>query len=241
MKILHFDCIGGISGNMIIGALLDLGISVSNFKNELYKINISDWKLQRQKIIRNGINTTKIDFNVKTNNHRRSLEEIIKVIQKSGLKKQIKNKACAIFHSIGKAEANIHNKTANKIHLHELGGEDTILDVAGALILLDMLKVERIYSSELPLGGGRIRCAHGLLPLPAPATVELLKGIPVYGVKTNKELVTPTGAAIIRNITKSFGPIPRMKILKIGYGSGNYKIKHLENFLRIFLGEKHND
>lgn len=272
MKILYFDCAGGISGNMILGALLDLGIPITKFRNELLKINVSGWKLQRQRITHNGINTTKIDFIIKNKKHRTSLEEIINVIRKSSLKKQIKKRAQDIFHSIGVAESRIHNQTvnpvrkfgrsfellpncssfnsvlkdgafsngANKIHLHELGGKDTILDVVGTLILLDMLKIDRIYGSELPLGRGTVRCVHGLLPLPAPATVELLKGIPVYGVRTNKELVTPTGAAIIRNIAHSFGPLPKMKIIKIGYGSGSYKIKNLPSLLRVFLGDVHN-
>lgn len=240
MKILYFDCAGGISGNMTLGALLDLGVPIPKFKNELFKINISGWRLQRRRIKRSGINTIKIDFIIKNKKHRRSLGEIINIIQKSRLQKQIKNCAKDIFHSIAVAESRIHNQAVNKIHLHELGGEDTILDVVGTLILLDMLKIEKIYTSKIPLGRGSIRCAHGLLPLPAPATAELLKGIPVYGIRTNKELVTPTGAAIVRNITHRFGPIPKMKITKIGYGSGNYQIKNLPSLLRVFLGRELN-
>lgn len=240
MKILYFDCCGGISGNMILGALLDLGIPVSKLTKELKKINILGWKLHKENVMRNGINTTRIDFSIhpKGKTHVRHLNEIMKIINKSRLKTNIKEKVCDIFHLIGKTESKIHKQHLNTIHLHELGGEDTILDVAGTLILLDILKIEKIYCSEIPLGQGKIQCMHGLLPLPAPATSLLLKGLPVYGTKIRKEVVTPTGAAIISYLSDSFGPLPKIKIKKIGYGSGNYEIKNRLSFLRVFLGEK---
>lgn len=235
-RILYFDCRGGISGNMIIGSLLDLGISTNILINELHRLEINNWRLKLKKTKRSGINTTHIDFIVGKNYHSRSLKEILGVIDKSSLKPRIKFKAKKIFRLIGAAEAKIHNEPVNNIRLHELGGEDTILDVTGALILIDFLNISKIYISPLPLGKGKIKCCHGTLPLPAPAVLELLKGIPVYSVKTLKETVTPTGAAIAVTVADKFRSFPPIRIKKTGYGSGSYEIKGLPSYLRAILG-----
>lgn len=238
MKIAYFDCFSGISGDMLIGALIDLGLNFDFLRKELGKLNLKSYRIEYKKIIKNGISATK--FNVvedkKHIHNKRNIREINQIIGNSKLNNQIKNIIKKIFLKIATAEAKIHNKSVDKVHFHEIGAIDTIIDVAGAVIGLNKLGIEKIYCSKLNVGTGFVEFSHGKWPVPAPATAEILKGIPVYNNNIKAELVTPTGAAIITTFAEKFGEMPAMKIGKIGYGAGTKDLEQ-PNVLRVFYGE----
>ena len=237
MKIAYFNCFSGISGDMIIGALVDLGLDVNYLKKELQKLNLKDYNIEVKKIVKNGINSTKFDVIIKNkNNHERTIKEINKIINNSKLNNEIKNTSKKIFLKIAIAEAKIHNKPIGKIHFHEIGAIDTIIDIVGAVIGFKKLSMEKIYCSKLNVGTGSVDFSHGKFPVPAPATAEILKNVPIYHNNIEAELVTPTGAAIITTLAEKFGEMPTMKIEKIGYGSGTKDLEQ-PNVLRVFLGE----
>ena len=206
MKTLYFDCFSGISGDMIIGALIDLGLDLNYLKKELKKLRLKEYKIEAKKIAKNGITSMKFDVidNHKHNHEERSLKEINKVIDSSKLDNEAKNTIKKIFLKIGTAEAKIHNKPINKIHFHEIGAIDTIIDVAGAVIGFKKLGIEKIYCSKLNVGTGFVEFSHGKWPVPAPATAEILKNAPIYHNNIEAELVTPTGAAIITTFASQF-------------------------------------
>ena len=238
MKTAYFDCFSGISGDMMIGALLDLGLDFNFLKNELKKLNLKGYEITAKKIIKNGIASTKFDVVIKHqhNHEERNLKEINKIINNSKLNNEIKNTIKKIFHKIAVAEAKIHDKSINQIHFHEIGAIDTIIDVAGAVIGLKKLGIEKIYCSKLNVGTGFVKFSHGKFPVPAPATAEILKNVPVYNNNIEAELVTPTGAAIIIALASGFGEMPALKVEKIGYGAGAKELEQ-PNVLRVFLGE----
>ncbi len=242
MKILYFDCQSGIAGNMILGALLDLGVSANYLKKELKKISLPAYKLIIKKADRNGLKATHMDVDVKPchgkTHHGATLSSITKLISKSKLDKEIKKKAIEIYKKLIAAEAEVHGKTMDTVHLHEVGATDAIIDIVGTLICLKKLEISEIYSSPINVGSGTIKHSHGILPVPAPATAELLKGIPFYGSSVKKELATPTGVVLIKSLAKSFGEIPRIILEKVGAGAGRHIIPNLPNALRIYLGEK---
>lgn len=233
----YFDCFSGICGDMILGALIDLGLDEKIFKKELKKLNISGYEIKIKKVEINHITGTDVIIEIKDNQPHRSFKDIKKIIDDSDLEKDTKEKSKNIFLKIATAEAKIHNIDVEKVHFHEIGAVDSIIDIVGAVIGIKILKIDEILSSPLPLGKGFVKCSHGLIPIPAPATIEILKNVPVYQTDIVQELVTPTGAAIITTFAKDFCEIPLMKIKKIGYGSGKIKSKY-PNFLRIFIGEK---
>jgi uncharacterized protein (TIGR00299 family) protein len=236
MTIAYFDCFSGIAGDMILGALLDLGADETVLKKELQKLPLTGYDLSVQKIKSNHITATDVTITVTEDQHHRSLSEINDILKRSSLEPQVKKLSQDIFHNLGEAEAKIHDVDIEEVHFHEVGAVDSIIDIVGSVIGLSLLGVDTIICSPLPLGHGFVSCEHGLLPLPAPATVELLKGIPVYTVERNQETVTPTGAAIIKTLSNQFGEMPPMKIRKIGYGSGKIKSDY-PNVLRVFLGD----
>ena len=237
MKTLYFDCFSGISGDMIMGALIDLGLDVNFLKKELEKLDLRNYKIEAKKIVKNGIASTKFDVIADKHSHEeRNLREINEIIEKSKLEIETKSTIKKIFLKIGNAEAKIHNKPVDKIHFHEIGAIDTIIDIAGAVVGLKKLGIEKIYCSKLNVGTGFVNFSHGKFPVPAPATAEILKNVPVYNNNVEAELVTPTGAAIITTLADKFGEMPALEVEKIGYGAGT---KHLEqpNVLRVFLGK----
>ena len=238
MKIAYFDCFSGISGDMIIGALIDLGLDADFLKKELEKLNLRNYKIEARKIVKNGISATKFDvIGGESHHEERNLKEINEIIEKSKLDNEIKSTIKKIFLKIGNAEAKIHNKSIDKIHFHEIGAIDAIIDVAGAVIGLKKLGIEKIYCSKLNVGTGFVDFSHGKFPVPAPATAEILKNVPVYNNNVEAELVTPTGAAIITTLAEKFGEMPEIEVEKIGYGAGTKDLAH-PNVLRIFIGEK---
>jgi uncharacterized protein (TIGR00299 family) protein len=236
MNIAYFDCFSGICGDMILGALINLGLDINYLKKELEKLNFSGYEIDVKKVEKNHISSSDVYITVKKDQHHRSLTDINKLIDDSSLDEDVKKTSKEIFLKLGEAESKIHNTSIDKIHFHEVGAVDSIIDIVGAVIGLKKLGVEQVFCSHLPLGNGFVRCSHGIIPIPAPATVELLKDIPVYQTDIDHEMVTPTGAAVITTVADSFGEMPLMKIKKVGYGSGKIKSEK-PSLLRVFLGE----
>jgi len=239
MTIAYFDCFSGIAGDMILGALVDLGVDVKYLKNELKKLPLTGYDIEVKQVECNHIAATDVTVTVTKKQHQRSLSDIIDILRRSTLDSRVKTLSQNIFSNLGNAEAKIHHVDIEDVHFHEVGAVDSIVDIVGSVIGMTSLGIDKIYCSALPLGHGFISCDHGILPLPAPATVELLRGIPVYTVDRRQETVTPTGAAIIKTLANQFGEMPPMKIRKIGYGSGKIKSDY-PNVLRVFLGELEN-
>ncbi|MGO9137763.1 MAG: nickel pincer cofactor biosynthesis protein LarC [Syntrophales bacterium] len=236
MRIAYFDCFSGVSGDMILAALIDAGADLHKLELELSKLKISGFTLKAEKTTRKGISGTKFFVDADDNHTERHLSDIEKIMDKSDLGDEIKAEAKAIFRDLAEVEAKIHNTDSGKVHFHEIGGIDSIVDIVGSLIIIKMLDIRAVYASRIPVGTGFVKCDHGVLPLPAPATLELLKGIPVYASGIEKELVTPTGIAILKHLVKGFGVIPEMKIKRIGYGAGSRDLK-IPNLLRVWIGE----
>ena len=236
MKIAYFNCLSGISGDMIIGALIDAGLNKEKLEQELNKLNLSGYQLEVKKVVKMGISATQVKVKNKEENVSRKLKDIEEIIDKSTLNPKDKKQIMKIFYRIGKAEAQIHQKDIESIHFHEVGGMDSIIDITSAVVGLRFMGVKKVYASALPLGHGFVKCAHGSIPVPAPATLELLKGIPVYDGGINSEMVTPTGAGIITTYVKKFEGRPPMEVKKIGYGAGE-KDFAIPNTLRITIGE----
>ncbi len=236
MKIAYFDCIAGASGDMILGALVDAGLPLETLRERLNALHLADFELHARRVAKNAFAATKVDVIVADDVPERRLADIEAIVVNSDLAPEIKERAVAIFRRMGEAEANIHGTTMEDVHLHELGGVDTIVDVVGALVGLDAFGIEQVVVSPVPLGRGFIRGAHGQIPLPAPATVALLKGAPVIGSPLEMETVTPTGAALLTSLASSFGPIPPMTLTAIGYGAGSRDLP-IPNVIRLLIGE----
>jgi hypothetical protein len=237
MRIAYFDCFSGISGDMFIGALLDAGLKIEILEKELNKLNLSGYQLEVNKVLKKGISASQFKVKIQEKGVERRFKDILNILEESKLDEEIKNEVKKIFFKIAEAESKIHQEDIEKIHFHEIGGLDSIMDISSAVIGIKALEIKEIYSSPLPLGKGLVKCAHGILPLPAPATLELLKNIPTYSGGMESEMVTPTGAAIISTLTKDFGERPLMKIKKIGYGAGEREFS-IPNLLRVSIGEK---
>ena len=235
-RILYIDCFSGISGDMMAGALCDLGLDLDFLRNELKKIDIAGYEIDCKKIKVGSIITKKFSVNVAGSQPHRNFEDIKKIIGASSLDEEVKKISLDIFHLIAGAEAAVHDCEIGKIHFHEVGAVDSIIDIVSTAIGLRFLKIESFYSSKIPLGSGFVESSHGRLPVPAPAALEILKEIPVYGGDFDSEVTTPTGAAIIKTLAVKFGEIPDMKIEKIGYGAGSKAKKKIPNILRLLIG-----
>ena len=236
MRIAYFDCFSGIAGDMILGALLDLGVDERVLKKELKKLPLTGYDILVKHVESNHIIATDVTVIVSDDQHHRSLSEILGLIKKSALNDLVKSLSQTIFTHLGQAEAKIHNIDVEDVHFHEVGAVDSIIDIVGSVIGITQLGIDWIICSPLPLGHGFVSCEHGLIPLPAPATVELLRDVPVYSVDRKQETVTPTGAAVITTLAHSFGEMPLMKITRVGYGSGKI-LSSYPSLLRVFLGE----
>lgn len=242
MRILYYDCFCGISGDMNLGALIDLGVDAEYLAGELKKLNLEGWKLETEKAQRHGISGTKVSVKLTRKEHaHRHLSDIIKIIDSSQLDDKTKNLSKRIFKRIAEAEGKVHGIPPEKVHFHEVGAVDSIIDITGAAICLNALNADAVYASAIELGGGMVKCDHGLLPVPAPATTEILKDIPVKKDGVDFEATTPTGAAIIAETVNSFNVNEPLKIIKTGYGVGHKDHPLVPNLLRVFLCETAGD
>ena len=239
MKILYFDCFSGISGDMVLGAMVDAGINIKAVKKELNKLDLDGYKLTTSEVKRKGIGGTKVDVIVdkKKHLHHTSYKDIKRLIERSKLAKKIKEDSLNIFKNIAEAEAKIHRTSAAHVHFHEVGAIDSIVDVVGAAICINLLNPDIILSSPINTGMGMVKTEHGILPVPAPATAEMLKGFPSYSSDIKFELATPTGVGIITTMAKSSNTMPNMKTNAIGYGAGSKDFLDSPNLLRIMIGE----
>lgn len=239
MKTAYFDCSSGIAGNMVLGALIDAGLDQSYLIRELRKLRIPHPAFRIKKVKRGSLHGTHLEVKTKPEHHHRHLKDILKIINKSKLSKDVKQLSSRIFKRLAEAEAKVHGEPIGHVHFHEVGAVDAIIDIVGTSIGLEKLGIQKVYSSPIPTGKGKIKCAHGTLPIPAPATVELLKKrkVPIYSGEVNGELVTPTGAAIITTIAEGFGDMPRLKLEAMGSGAGSRIYPTLPNLLRIYIGE----
>ena len=242
-NILYFDIIGGISGDMTLASLLDLGVPKEIFLQELNKLNMdNEFEIVINYKYENNIKGTNVNVITKEQHCHRNLIDVYDIIDNSRLNNNIKERAKEIFMIVAKAEAKVHGTTIDKIHFHEVGAIDSIVDIVGSCILLDLLNIDKVYSTSVPLGSGFIQCAHGVIPAAAPATVEILKNIPVKFNHVKGECTTPTGAAIIKTICDEFIDELDFNTKKIGYGVGHKKFEK-PNILRVALAQEdeHNE
>lgn len=234
--IAYFDCFSGISGDMTLGAFLDLGVPIEWLKDQLASLPLAGFDVCVDTVSRNGITAKSVQVQVEDDTTSRDHAQIRSLINNSPLSRNIKQMSRDIFERIAQAEAVIHGCTIDQVHFHEVGGIDAIVDIVGTALCMDYLGIKTVIASHIPLGKGFVSCDHGTLPLPAPATLDILKGVPVYGTKISHELVTPTGAAILVTLAGSYGELPEMIIEKTGYGAGKHDIKSIPNLLRVVMG-----
>jgi pyridinium-3,5-bisthiocarboxylic acid mononucleotide nickel chelatase len=250
-RVLYFDCFSGISGDMTLGALIDAGLPLDDLIRALGSLALGDVELRAEKVLRTGVSATKFSVHegplspepgtqnptAKPHPHRH-LPKIFKMIDGSSLSAEGRERAKAMFQRLGEAEAAIHQMPVEKVHLHEVGALDSIIDIVGTVFAMDWAGADRIVCSPLNVGGGMVSSAHGMFPVPAPATVKLLGKTPVYSGAVQKELVTPTGALIATTYASSFGPIPAMAVERVGYGAGDRDDPVTPNVLRVLIGEE---
>jgi uncharacterized protein (TIGR00299 family) protein len=254
MRIAYFDCPSGAAGDMIMGALVDAGVPFEALRSELAKLHLPGWSLERREVMKGVFRATKVDVHVHDHGHAgdtaghshahghdrhehpdRNLHSILDLIAASDLPAAVKADASRIFTRLGEAEARVHGTTVDHVHFHDVGAVDAIVDVTGACVGLHLLGVDQVHCSALPLGGGFVTGAHGRIPIPGPGTAELLKGFPVVDTGVRRELVTPTGAAILTTLARAAGAMPAMTVEAVGYGAGNMELD-APNVIRLFLG-----
>ena len=237
MNLAYFDCFSGISGDMTLGAVIDAGCDVARLRSELQRLQVPGWEISAEKVWKNGMAATHAKVETEDQKKHRSLTDILEILKKSELVPQVRERASSIFQRLGEAEARVHDVPLEKIHFHEVGAVDAIVDIVGACIGFQSLGIDKFACSPLNVGGGTAKMAHGVLPVPAPATANLLQGKPTYSNGVQRELVTPTGAAIVATLCDSFGPQPPMTVSAIGYGAGTGDLEGQPNVLRIMIGE----
>lgn len=236
MKAAYLDCFSGISGNMFLGALLDAGLPEQVLREALDSLNLSGYQLLVKRVEKCGIRALHVDVEMTSRHHHRHLADIIKIIDKSKLNDAVKMRASAVFHRLAVAEAKVHGTSVDKVHFHEVGAVDAIVDIVGVVFAVDWLGITSMYASGLRTGKGFVKAAHGVMPIPAPATAELLHGIPWYAGDVEKELVTPTGAALVAELCNGFGDRPsgfREEIT--AYGAGTWELS-IPNVVRLGVG-----
>jgi uncharacterized protein (TIGR00299 family) protein len=237
MRTVYFDCFAGASGDMILGAMVAAGVDPSALSKQLSLLNVEGFKLNFETVDRSGLSATYARVETAHEHKHRHLSDVKKIIESSGVSDSAKMLAVKIFTRLAEAEARVHNEPVDHVHFHEVGALDAIVDIVGAAICFDLLKIERFVSSPLHVGSGMIQMAHGRFPVPPPAVAELLAGVPFYSTDIQGELLTPTGAAIITTVCQEFGPIPRMTTDVTGYGAGTRQYENFPNVLRVMLGE----
>ncbi|MGH9359981.1 MAG: nickel pincer cofactor biosynthesis protein LarC [Terriglobia bacterium] len=238
IRVAYLDCSSGISGDMFLGALLDAGVPEERLRAELATIPLGAYDFKTSRVIRAGLAGRRVEIVIPQEQPHRHLSHIEKLLAESGLPPTAREKALAVFRRLAEAEGRLHAMSPSSVHFHEVGAVDAILDIAGACAGLELLGISELWCSPLNVGGGSVKAAHGTLPVPAPATAELLRGLPVYSSGIEAELVTPTGAALVSTLATRFGPLPAMKIEGIGYGAGTQDFAGHPNLARLMVGEK---
>ena len=237
MKVAYFDCFAGISGDMTLGALVDAGLSFAALKSELDKLSVREFTLSQRRVEKHGIAGTKIDVNAREGHVHRHLKDVLEIINSSSISASAKEKAARVFQKLAEAEAKIHGTTIEAVHFHEVGAVDAIVDVVGAIVGLELLEIEAIYASKFRFGSGHTRGAHGAMPVPVPAVVEMTKGFPSERTNIPYELVTPTGAALLTALASNIGETIQLRTESTGYGAGTRDVEQVPNFLRVEIGE----
>jgi pyridinium-3,5-bisthiocarboxylic acid mononucleotide nickel chelatase len=237
MKTIYFDCFAGASGDMILGAMVAAGVHPQTLREQLSLLNVEGFKIDFETVDRSGLSATYARVETVHEHKHRHLSDVRRIIESSGVSDAVKELSLRIFTRLAEAEARVHNEPVEKVHFHEVGALDAIVDVVGAAICFDLMKVQRFVSSPLHVGSGMIEMAHGRFPVPPPAVTELLRGVPFYSCDLKGELLTPTGAAIITTVCHEHGPIPRIKTDAIGYGAGTREYENFPNVLRVLVGE----
>ncbi|MBQ9479997.1 MAG: nickel pincer cofactor biosynthesis protein LarC, partial [Selenomonadaceae bacterium] len=253
MNAIYLDCFAGISGNMFLGACLQLGVPLAHLIAELDKLTFDDhYSIEVNDVSKNGIAAVHLDVELEHHHHHhdhdhhhdhehhhhhhRSMSDIRSIIESSTLSLEVKKLALLIFEKLAAAEGKVHNKPPEEVHFHEVGAVDSIVDIVGCAICIDYLNIDRVFVSKINVGSGMVNCAHGLMPVSAPATAELLAGFPTYRSSVEKELTTPTGAAIVAALAEHSNDLPNdLVVEKIGYGAGTYELE-IPTVLRIYLG-----
>jgi uncharacterized protein (TIGR00299 family) protein len=245
--VLYFDCFAGAAGDMILGSLLDAGLPFDELKRALGSLAVEGWEVSVDRVVKTGITATKFRVHEHAHAHagdgphhaHHHLKHIFAAIERSALSDAGKARATRMFRRLGEVEASIHGTTMEKVHLHEVGALDSIIDIVGAVFALEWFAADKVVVSPINVGGGMVTSAHGVFPVPAPATVALLKGAPVYSSGIQSELLTPTGALILTEYATEFGPVPLMTIDRVGYGAGDRELKETPNVVRVLIGEGH--
>ncbi len=237
MKIAYLDCYSGVAGDMFLGAMIDAGLDPDRLRTEIAKLGVDGVEVQAEKTVRRGITGTDVKVVTGHDHAHRHLSTIEKIIDGSAISPTAKETAKKIFRRLGEAEAAVHGIPIEKVHFHEVGAVDAIVDICGAAIGLELLGIEKLYCSPLNLGSGTVKAAHGVMPVPAPGTARLVQGLPTYSDGPTVELTTPTGAAIVSTLCEIFGPMPAMSITSIGYGAGDKDFPDRANMLRLVIGE----
>jgi uncharacterized protein (TIGR00299 family) protein len=234
-NIAHFDCFSGISGNMALGALLDCGVDPDALRGELNKLPVGGYRMELHETAKGGLRGLHVEIRMEEEQPRRHLKDIEEILRAGALADRVRERSLETFRNLAQAESKVHGEPVEKIHFHEVGAVDAIVDIVGTAVCLELLGVEKLYASPLHIGAGTVQSAHGLLPVPAPATAELLRGVPVYGRDVEAELVTPTGAALLRGLAADFGAAPPMRVDRVGYGAGTRDLPWA-NLLRVTVG-----
>jgi len=236
MRIAYFDCFSGASGDMILGSLIDAGLNPNGLRETLKKLRIQTVQLKVKKVLKGGLSATQLIVEGRgEKRHHRTLQEILRIVERSNLEAEIKEKSREVFERIASVEAKIHRVAMEEVHFHELGGLDSIVDIVGAVWGIRQMGIEKIYVSRVNVGTGFVKCEHGVLPVPAPATLSLMEGRPIYSSGVERELLTPTGAALLTTLGSEFGSMPVINVERIGYGAGRDDLLH-PNLLRLIIG-----
>ena len=237
MKTLYFDCFAGASGDMILGAMVAAGVDPNYLREQLSLLRVDGFSVNFENVNRSGLSATYARVETAPEHKHRHLSDIKQIIEASDLSPNVKQLAIKIFTRLAEAEARVHNEPVDHVHFHEVGALDAIVDVVGAAICFDYLRLDRFVCSPLHVGSGMVQMAHGRFPVPPPAVAELLKGVPFYSTDIKGELLTPTGAAIITTVCSDYGPIPQMRTKSMGYGAGTREYPDFPNVLRVLVGE----
>jgi uncharacterized protein (TIGR00299 family) protein len=237
MRTLYFDCFAGASGDMILGAMVAAGVDPGFLRAQLSTLPVTGFDIRFETVNRSGLSATYARVETAHEHKHRHLSDIKQIIEGSGLSVSVKQHAVQIFTRLAEAEARVHNEPVDHVHFHEVGALDAIVDVVGAAICFDALKIDRFVCSPLHVGSGMVKMAHGQFPIPPPAVAELLKGVPFYSTDIKGELLTPTGAAIITTVCSEYGPIPQLTTEVTGYGAGTREYQDFPNVLRVLIGE----